>query len=125
MIKQLASEDIKDYLITKPNSVLLDVRTKEEWDTIGKPDGEKIGLKTYFLSIQFGDERIFNENFIQEFKNLKINQDKNILITCRSGARSQFAAELLTKENYTCVNISDGFEGNQENVGWKKSDLPC
>ncbi len=125
MIKQLASKDIKDYLITKPNSVLLDVRTKEEWDTIGKPDGEKIGLKTYFLSIQFGNERIFNENFIQEFKNLKINQDKNILITCRSGARSQFAAELLTKENYTCVNISDGFEGNQENVGWKKSDLPC
>ena len=125
MIKQLASKDIKDYLITKPNSVLLDVRTKEEWDTIGKPDGEKIGLKTYFLSIQFGNERVFNENFIQEFKNLKINQDKNILITCRSGARSQFAAELLTKENYTCVNISDGFEGNQENVGWKKSDLPC
>ena len=125
MIKQLASKDIKDYLITKPNSVLLDVRTKEEWDTIGKPNGEKIGLKTYFLSIQFGNERIFNENFRQEFKNLKINQDKNILITCRSGARSQFAAELLTKENYTCVNISDGFEGNQENVGWKKSDLPC
>ena len=125
MIKQLASKDIKDYLITKPNSVLLDVRTKEEWDTIGKPDGEKIGLKTYFLSIQFGDERIFNENFIQEFKNLKINQDKNILITCRSGARSQFAAELLTKENYTCVNISDGFEGTPETVGWKKCNLPC
>jgi len=125
MIKQLASKDIKSYLIAEPNSVLLDVRTKEEWDTIGKPNGEKIGLKTYFLSIQFGNERILNENFIQEFKNLKINQDKNILITCRSGARSQFAAELLTKENYACVNISDGFEGNQENVGWKKCDLPC
>ena len=125
MIKQLASKDIKSYLMAEPNSVLLDVRTKEEWNTIGKPDGEKIGLKTYFLSIQFGNERIFNENFIQEFKNLKINQDKNILITCRSGARSQFAAELLTKENYTCANISDGFEGNQENVGWKKCDLPC
>ena len=125
MIKQLATKDIKSYLMAESNSVLLDVRTKEEWETIGKPEGEKIGLKTYFLSIQFGNERIFNENFIQEFKNLKINQDKNILITCRSGARSQFAAELLTKENYTCVNISDGFEGNQENVGWKKCDLPC
>ena len=125
MIKQLASKDIGSHLMAEPNSVLLDVRTKEEWNTIGKPDGEKIGLKTYFLSIQFGDERIFNENFIQEFKNLAINQDKNILIICRSGARSQFAAELLTKENYTCVNISDGFEGNQENVGWKKCDLPC
>ena len=125
MIKQIPSKEITDYLKKNPKCVLLDVRTKEEWDTIGKPNGEKIGLKTYFLSIQFGNERIFNENFIQEFKNLKINQDKNILITCRSGARSQFAAELLTKENYTCVNISDGFEGNQENVGWKKCDLPC
>ena len=125
MIKQISCKEIKGYLKNNPRCILLDVRTKDEWDTIGKPDGEKIGLKTYFLSIQFGDERIFNENFIQEFKNLKINQDKNILITCRSGARSQFAAELLTKENYICVNISDGFEGNQENVGWKKCNLPC
>ena len=125
MIKQISSKEIKEYLKNNPKCVLLDVRTKEEWDTIGKPNGEKIGLKTYFLSIQFGNEMIFNENFIQEFKNLAINQDKNILIICRSGARSQFAAELLTKENYTCVNISDGFEGNQENVGWKKCDLPC
>jgi len=111
--------------MAEPNSVLLDVRTKEEWDMIGKPDGEKIGLKTYFLSIQFGNERIFNENFIQEFKNLNISQDHEILTMCRSGGRSQAAAELLTRENYTCSNISDGFEGNQENVGWKKSDLPC
>ena len=125
MIKQLAAKDIKSYLMVEPDSVLLDVRTNEEWEKIGKPEGEKIGLKTYFLSIQFGKERIFNENFVQEFKNLAINQDRNILIICRSGARSQFAAELLKKENYTCINISDGFEGNQENVGWKRCGLPC
>jgi len=71
MIKQLAAKDIKSYLMAESNSVLLDVRTKEEWETIGKPAGEKIELKTYFLSIQFGDERIFNENFIQEFKNVR------------------------------------------------------
>ena len=94
MIKQLSAKDIKSYLMAEPNSVLLDVRTKEEWETIGKPEGEKIGLKTYFLSIQFDKEKIFNENFVQEFKNLAINQDRNILIICRSGARSQFAAEL-------------------------------
>jgi len=125
MIKQLAAKDIKSYLMVEPDSVLLDVRTNEEWETIGKPEGEKIGLKTYFLSIQSSKERIFNENFVQEFKDLTINRDRNILIICRSGARSQFAAELLNKENYTCINISDGFEGNQENVGWKKCGLPC
>ena len=124
MIKQISSKEIKGYLKNNPKCVLLDVRTKEEWDTIGKPDGEKIGLKTYFLPIQF-DERTFNENFIQEFKNLNIGQDHEILTICKSGGRSQAAAELLARENYTCSNISDGFEGNQENVGWKKCDLPC
>jgi len=125
MIKQLASNEIKGHLKTQPNCVLLDVRTNDEWEQVGKPDGEIIGLKTYFLSLQFGEERIFNKNFVQEFKNLKITQDKEILAICRSGARSQFAAELLTKENYTCSNISDGFEGNNENIGWKMCGLPC
>ena len=61
------------------------------------------------------------------FKNLNLNisKDQEILIICRSGNRSQLAAELLTKESYTCSNISDGFEGNNENVGWKKCELPC
>ena len=125
MIKQLASNEIKEYLKSQPNCVLLDVRTNEEWDQIGKPDGEIIGLKTYFLSLQFGEERIFNENFVEEFKNLKITQNQEVLTICRSGARSQSAAELLVKENYTCSNISDGFEGNNNNIGWKKNGLPC
>jgi len=125
MIKQLASNEIREYLKTQPNCVLLDVRTNNEWEQVGKPDGEVIGLKTYFLSLQFGEERIFNKNFVQEFKNLKITQDKEILTICRSGTRSQFAAELLVKENYTCSNISDGFEGNNENIGWKVCGLPC
>ena len=125
MIKQLASNKIRGYLKTQPNCVLLDVRTNDEWEQVGKPDGEIIGLKTYFLSLQFGVERTFNKNFVQEFKNLKITQDKEILTICRSGARSQFAAELLAKENYTCSNISDGFEGNNENIGWKTCGLPC
>ena len=125
MIKQIPSKEIKEYLKKNPKCVLLDVRMEEEWNQDGKPDGNKIGLTTYFLSIQFGDERIFNENFIQEFKNLNIGQDHEILTMCRAGNRSQAAAELLTKENYTCSNISDGFLGNNENVGWKKSDLPC
>ena len=44
---------------------------------------------------------------------------------CMVGVRSQAAAELLTKKNYKCVNICDGFLGNNENAGWKESNLPC
>ena len=69
MIKQIPSKEIKEYLKKNPKCILLDVRTKEEWDTIGKPDGEKIGLKTHFLSIQFGEERILMKIL---YRNLKI-----------------------------------------------------
>ena len=119
MIKQIPSEKIKDYIKDNPKSVLLDVRTKEEWDQIGKPDGDKIGLKTYFLSSQF-QGRTINENFVEEFKNLNISKDCQILVLCGAGNRSQRAAELLTKAGYNCSNVSDGFRGDgEEKIGWK------
>ena len=120
MIKQILCTEIKDYLKNNPKSVLLDVRTQEEWDNIGKPDGDKMGLKTYFLEIR--RDAFFD--FVQEFKNLNIGQDKEILVICASGERSQISSELLSKENYKSINISDGFMGSQEGVGWKKSGLP-
>ena len=123
MIKQIPSKEIKEYITKNPNSVLVDVRTEEEWNSDGKPDGDKIGLKTYFITIQFADGS-FNENFINEFKKLNIEENKEILTMCMGGVRSQAAAELLNKENYKCTNISDGFLGNNENAGWKKSELP-
>ena len=120
MIKQITCKEIKDYLKKNPESVLLDVRTQEEWDNDGKPDGDKIGLKTYFLEIR--RDGFFD--FVQEFNNLNINQDKEILVICKSGERSQISAELLSRENCKSINISDGFMGSQEGVGWKKSGLP-
>jgi len=123
MIKQIPSKDITGYIKDNPKCVLLDVRTKKEWDE-GKPDGDKIGLKTYFLSLQF-EGKILNQNFLEEFKNLKIDQDYEILISCGTGGRSQRAAEMLAIKGYKCSNISDGFLGNNENIGWKKNNLPC
>ena len=123
MIKQLVSNDVKDYIKNNTKSVLLDVRTKEEWSE-GKPDGDKIGLKTYFLSLQF-EGKILNQNFLEEFKSLKIDQDYEILISCGTGGRSQRAAEMLAIKGYKCSNISDGFLGNNENIGWKRNNLPC
>ena len=124
MIKQILSKEVKDYAKDNPKSVLPDVRTEEEWNSDGKPDGEKFGLKTYFLSIQFADKNL-NENFEEEFNKLNIGQDHEVLTMCMGGVRSQAAAELISKKNYKCVNISDGFLGNNENIGWKINNLPC
>ena len=121
MIKQITCKELKDHVKNNPKSVLLDVRTQEELDNIGKPDGDKIGLKTYFLEIQ----RNAFFDFVKEFKNLNINQDNEVLVICASGERSQITAELLSKENYKSINISDGFMGSQEGEGWKNNGLPC
>ena len=120
MVKQLVSKDIEKYLETGDKKILLDVRTKGEWDTVGKPDGEKIGLKTYFLEIR--RDAFFD--FVKEFKDFKIDQKNEILVICKSGERSQITAELLSKENYKTINISDGFEGSAEGLGWINSGLP-
>ena len=123
MIKQIPSREVESYIKNNPKSVLLDVRTEEEWNADGKPDGEKISLKIYFLTIQLADGT-FNENFIEDFKKLNIEKNCEVLTMCMGGVRSQMAAELLTKEDYRCSNISDGFLGNTENVGWKNFGLP-
>ena len=124
MIKQIPSKEVVSYVKENPKSILLDVRTEEEWNADGKPDGEKIFLKTHFLTIQLADGS-FNESFIEDFKKLGIEKDQKILTMCMGGVRSQAASELLTKENYNCSNISDGFLGNSLSPGWKKSGLPC
>ena len=123
MTKQILSKQVRDYIASNPRAVLLDVRTEEEWNSDGKPDGEKITLKTHFITIQFAD-KTFNQNFIEDFKKLNIEKDYEILAMCMGGVRSQAATELLTKEGYNCLNISDGFLGNSENPGWKNLGLP-
>ena len=124
MIKQIPSNEIQNFVKENQKSVLLDVRTKEEWDEIGKPDGDKIGIKTYFLSSQFKG-RIINENFTKEFENLNIDKNYEILVMCGSVYRSQIAGEFLTEKGFKCSNISDGFRGDGgEKIGWKNNQLP-
>ena len=41
MIKQVKSSDIKNFIKDNTDIELLDVRTQDEWDNIGKPDGNK------------------------------------------------------------------------------------
>ena len=123
MIKQIKCSEIKNFLTDNKNVELLDVRTQDEWDSIGRPDGEKLSLKTHFVTIIRSPDPEANKGFVQEVKN-KIDPNKQLLIMCKAGGRSMIAAQLLSQENITCINISDGFEGNGENPGWKIEGLP-
>ena len=124
MIKQIKSAEIKNFLTDNKNVELLDVRTQDEWDNIGKPDGEKIGLKTHFVTIIRSLDPSANKDFIEKVKNV-IDSNKELLVICKAGSRSMMASQLLSQANINCVNISDGFEGNGKDSGWKNEGLPC
>ena len=123
MIKQIKSSEIKKFLTDNKNIELLDVRTQDEWDNIGKPDGEKLGVKTHFVTIVRSPDPAANKEFINEVKEV-VDTKKELLVMCKAGGRSMMASELLAQENINCINISDGFEGNGENPGWKNEGLP-
>ena len=117
MIKQIKSSEIKSFIENNPKTVLLDVRTNDEWNTIGKPDAKNLGIKSYFITIS--QDPIFIENIKKE-----ISKDNQVLVMCAAGGRSIIAANLLLDEGYIAHNISDGFSGNGQDPGWKNLGLP-
>jgi rhodanese-related sulfurtransferase len=123
MIKQIKSSEIKNFISENKDVELLDVRTQEEWDSVGKPDGEKLGLKTHFVTIVRSPDPSTNKGFVEDVKK-KIDPNKQLLIICKAGGRSMMAAQLLFQEQIKCINISDGFEGNGDSPGWKNESLP-
>ncbi|MBT4678605.1 MAG: hypothetical protein HOB69_01975 [Flavobacterium sp.] len=117
MIKQIKSSEIKSFIENNPNSVLLDVRTNDEWKTVGKPDSSNLGIKTFFITISQ------DLSFIETVKK-EINKNNQVLVICAAGGRSIIAATLLNNEGYVAHNISDGFSGNGIDPGWKNLGLP-
>ena len=117
MIKQIKSSEIKIFVKNNPKTVLLDVRTEDEWETIGKPNSTILGIKTFFITISQ------DPDFINNVKK-KINKENQVLVMCAAGGRSIIAANLLKNEGYIAHNISDGFSGNGQDQGWKSEGLP-
>ena len=117
MIKQIKSSEIKKFIESNPDTVLLDVRTEDEWNTIGKPNTKDLGIKSFFITISQ------DQSFLDKVKE-NINKKNKVLVICAAGGRSIIAANLLANEGYNTLNISDGFSGNAQDPGWKNLGLP-
>ena len=117
MIKQIKSSEIKKFIESNPDTVLLDVRTEDEWSTAGKPDTKDLGIKSFFITISQ------DPSFLERVKK-NIDKKKHVLVMCAAGGRSIIAANLLAKEGYNILNVSDGFSGNDQDPGWKNLGLP-
>ena len=117
MIKQIKSSEIKKFIESNPDTVLLDVRTEDEWNTACKPNTKDFGIKSFFITLSQ------DQSFLDKVK-AKINRKKKVLVICAAGGRSIIAANLLENEGYNTINISDGFSGNAKDPGWKNLGLP-
>ena len=101
-----------DMLVAERNAVLVDVRTPEEWNSVGLPDLSTLDKDALCLSWRVYPQMSMNENFMAEL--VREVKDKNaaLLFLCRSGGRSREAAIEATSHGYTrCYNVAAGFEG--------------
>lgn len=119
-------------LTERSEAVLIDVRTRAEWNFVGVPDLAGVGKKPALIEWQMFPTMQPNPDFVSALAGGVANKDAPLLFLCRSGARSAAAAKAMTAAGYsTCFNVSDGFEGplNGEakrgsSDGWKASGLP-
>ncbi|AIL65979.1 Rhodanese-related sulfurtransferase [Rickettsiales bacterium Ac37b] len=119
-----------NMLRKEKKSILIDVRTKLEWDIIGYPELSSLDKETYKISWRIAPSMKCNENFIKELQCLDSDYNTPIIFICKSGGRSLEAAVAAMSFGYKkCYNILGGFEGIEKagdnNIqGWKEQQLP-
>ena len=94
---------------------LIDVRTRAEWDFVGKvPGSVLIEWQTYPASQP-------NPGFLDELK-AQAEKDAIVMFLCRSGARSHAAAAAASQNGYArSYNVLQGFEGDKDAQGHRAS----
>jgi rhodanese-related sulfurtransferase len=112
-------------LLSAHSAVLIDVRTAEERQFVGRiPDSIHVPWLV-------GTSLQRNPRFVREVE-AKVRREDVVLLLCRSGSRSAAAAAALTEARFrNAFNILEGFEGNLDAAqqrgshdGWRYHRLP-
>src|SRR5882672_11147102 len=115
----------------RKDAVLIDVRTRAEWNYVGLPDLDTLAKKPALLEWQVFPSMQPNPEFVAALSGALADKQAPLLFLCRSGARSAAAAKAMTAAGYsTCFNVADGFEGPLDAQakrgaagGWKAAGL--
>ena len=105
-------------LNTVPDTYLIDVRTRAEYQFVGHPVGAYLFPFMFMTNDLKNKEGVYeyqfntkNEDFINEMSNT-FQKTNNLLVIGRDGTRSEMAAKALVNVGYKNVyDVSDGFEG--------------
>ena len=113
-------------LASLPGAQLIDVRTRAEWDYVGRVPGSiLVEWNTY-------PEGSRNPAFMEQLRGAAPDVDAPVLFLCRSGQRSDRAARAAAAAGYSrAFNVLEGFEGDKDASGqrghlngWRKARLP-
>ena len=108
-----------------PGAKLVDVRSRAEWDWVGRiPGAVEIEWQIYP-----GNQP--NPAFLAQLKH-QVDPESLVLFICRSGTRSHSAAKAATDAGYPdSYNVLEGFEGQKDANGqrnkaggWRHAGLP-
>lgn len=121
----LLPNEAYEILQSAPAAALVDVRTRAEWDWVGRIPG---AVEIEFLTYP-GNRP--NPGFVSELEQ-RVGKDAAVMFICRSGGRSHNAALLATQAGYSkCYNVLEGFEGDRDSEGhrntkggWRARGLP-
>lgn len=108
-----------------PGARLVDVRTRAEWDWVGRIPG---AVEIEWLSYP-GNKP--NPAFLPQLKR-EVNPESLVMFLCRSGHRSDHAARAAAEAGYLeAYNVLEGFEGDRDARGqrnhiggWRHAGLP-
>ncbi len=112
-------------LFSSGQAQLVDVRSGEERKFVGHVPG------SVHVAWATGTSLTRNPRFVRELE-AKFPKDAVLLLLCRSGKRSELAAEAASKAGFQNVfNVQEGFEGDRDADqrrgtldGWRFRGLP-
>jgi rhodanese-related sulfurtransferase len=114
-----------ELLQRAPGAKLVDVRTRAEWDYVGRiPGAVEIEWELY-------PDGKPNPYFVEQLRE-QVDPESLALFICRSGNRSDHAAAAAAAAGYTqSYNVLEGFEGKKDASGhrnavggWRVAGLP-
>jgi rhodanese-related sulfurtransferase len=112
-------EEAYSLLQANANVKLIDVRTQAERDWVGRvilPDAQHLAAQ---WTLYPGGAP--NSEFLRQLEQQAQRSD-TLLFLCRSGVRSRYAAKLATENGFEhCFDILEGFEGDRNEQGHRKS----
>jgi rhodanese-related sulfurtransferase len=122
----VSPQDAHALLAATRGATLVDVRTRAEWDYVGRiPQSTLVEWNMY-------PDGARNPRFMEELKRAASDPSAPVLFLCRSGHRSDAAARAAAAAGYEkALNILEGFEGDKDATGqrgklggWRKNGLP-